>query len=207
MSIESNVENDLASIRNIMERSTRFISLSGLSGVLAGIYALAGSVAAYFLLYYPNSPFGFRLHYANQDEVLAYLLFTAAAVLFLSISTGLYFTMRKAKKAGVRYWDHNARRFLINVSIPLIAGGIVMLIFLYRGYFGIVAPSCLIFYGLALLNGSHHTLGDIRYLGLCELALGLISALLPGYGLLFWGAGFGVLHIIYGLVLYNKYDK
>ena len=37
----------LQDIKKIMERSSRFLSLSGLSGIAAGICALAGSVIAY----------------------------------------------------------------------------------------------------------------------------------------------------------------
>ncbi len=207
MNKESNFENDLASIRHIMERSTRFISLSGISGVLAGVYALIGSVVGYMLIYYPNSPFGYRFYYVNERLALFYLLLTAVLVLFFSISTGLFFTIRKAKKSGQHYWDNNARRFFINAFIPLFAGGIFILILIFRGYLGIVAPSCLLFYGIALLNASSYTLSDIRYLGLCEIALGLLCAFFPGYGLIFWATGFGILHIVYGLMMHNKYDK
>lgn len=207
MTKETNFENDLASIRNIMERSTRFISLSGLSGVLAGVYALAGSVVAYYLLYYPNSPFGFRFYYVNEEDILLKLFFTAASVLLISLATAIYLTIRKSNKAGVSYWDHNVKRMLVNGLIPLAAGGIFMLVLLYRGYFGIVAPASLIFYGLALISASNHTLGDIRYLGICEVLIGLLCAIFPGYGLIFWALGFGILHIVYGTVMYNKYDK
>lgn len=207
MNKESNFENDLASIRHMMERSTRFISLSGISGVLAGVYALIGSVVGYLLIYYPNSPFGYRFYYVNEGLTLFYLLLTAALVLLFSISTGLFFTIRKAKKSGQQYWDNNAKRFFINAFLPLFAGGIFILLLIFRGYLGIVAPACLLFYGLALLNASSYTLSDIRYLGLCEIALGLLCAFLPGYGLIFWATGFGILHIVYGLMMHNKYDK
>lgn len=207
MTKDSAFENDLASIRNMMERSTKFISLSGLSGVLAGVFALAGSVVAYFLLYYPKSPFGFHFSLANEQQTLVFLLITAAAVLACSLAVGALFTIRKAKKSGLNYWDGNAKRLLINMSIPLVAGGVFILVLLSRGYFGIVAPASLLFYGLALVNASNFTLTDVRYLGICEIVLGLLCALFPGYGLIFWALGFGLLHIIYGTVMHNKYDR
>jgi hypothetical protein len=71
----------------------------------------------------------------------------------------------------------------------------------------LAAPACLVFYGLALIQGSANTFDEIRYLGFSEIILGLISASVPGYGLVFWAIGFGVLHIIYGVIMYNKYDK
>lgn len=207
MSIKSSAEQDLHSIKQIMERSTRFISLSGLSGILSGIYALTGAVIAYYLLYYPNSPVSNRFNYANEESIVIKLIITAITVLIASIFTGLWLTINKAKKQGVSYWDRNSKRFLINTMIPLLAGGAYIFGLIVRNYYGIIAPSCLIFYGLALINGSNFTWGEIRYLGLLEILLGILCLLVPGYGLLFWSIGFGVLHIIYGTLMYNRYDK
>ena len=96
---------------------------------------------------------------------------------------------------------------LFNFMIPLITGGIFSLTLLSQGFYGFVAPATLIFYGLALVNGGKHTLNDIKYLGLSEIAVGLVALYFVGYGLLFWAFGFGILHIIYGTVMYFKYDR
>lgn len=200
-------EKDLASIRTIMERSAKFISLSGFSGVLAGIYALCGAVAAYFLVHYPISPFRFRIYSVNDRDVLYQLILIAAVVLVASISTGLWLSSKKAKKNGLNLWSSTSRKLIVNLSIPLITGGIFILIMLATGHFGLAAPASLIFYGLALIQASLNTYDEIRYLGFSEIGLGLISAMLPGYGLIFWALGFGVLHIVYGAIMYNKYDK
>lgn len=200
-------EKDLASIRNIMERTAKFISLSGLSGVLAGLYALAGAVAAYYFVQYPVSPFKYRTYSATAPEVLWKLLVIAALVLAASLATGLYFSNRKAQKHGIKLWTSASRKLVLNMSIPLITGGLFILIILYSGHYGLAAPASLIFYGLALIQGSSNTFDEIRYLGFSEIALGLVSAILAGYGLIFWALGFGVLHIVYGVIMYNKYDK
>ena len=200
------IEEDLASIRGIMERSVKFLSLSGLSGILAGIFALLGSAYAYYLVYYPHSPFGFRFHYVNEQAVIRQLLVTAFLVLIASLVSVYILTAGKARKKGLRLWDKSSKRLLLNLAIPLAAGGVLVLALLSRGYFGIVAPSCLLFYGLALINGSHFTYSDVRYLGYAQLILGLLSAFLPGYGLIFWALGFGVLHIVYGGIMFYKYD-
>ena len=73
--------------------------------------------------------------------------------------------------------------------------------------FGLVAPTTLVFYGLALLNASKYTLGDVKYLGYTQVILGLICAVFPNYGFWFWVIGFGFMHIVYGLIMYVKYDK
>jgi hypothetical protein len=200
-------EKDLASIRTIMERSSKFISLSGLSGILAGLYALAGATAAYFIVHYPISPFRYRIYSIQESTVLIKLIVIAAAVLTASLITGVWLTNKKSRKHNVGFWNNASQRLLINLSIPLVTGGIFILIILASGHFGLAAPASLIFYGLALIQASNNTVDEIRYLGFSEIIIGLISALLPGFGLIFWAIGFGVLHIIYGTILYNKYDK
>jgi hypothetical protein len=197
----------------LMERSSKFISLSGLSGVLAGIYALIGAYIAHGLLNQAPAyhlSFGGDIYNGPKDNtiaVLAPLIFIALAVLIASILTGVVLSYRKAQKNNQLFWSKTSRELLFNMIVPLIAGGLLMIIFIARGYYGIVAPASLIFYGLALVGAGNFTFSAIRSLGICEIILGLIAALYPGYGLYFWAIGFGVLHIIYGSVMYLKYDK
>lgn len=200
-------EKDIASIRSVMERSVKFISLSGLSGVMAGIYGLAGSAIAYYMIYYPYSPFGFRFYYVSEQSTLLKLLAVAAVVLILSVGTGFWLSMRKAKKLGTTIWNKSSRQLFSDLFIPLIVGGLFILILLSRGHFMIVAPACLIFYGLALIFASRNTYNEVQYLGYTEIILGLLSAMLPGYGLIFWAIGFGVMHIVYGAIMHFRYDK
>lgn len=207
MEQQQTYQKDLESIRKLMERSVKFISLSGLSGILAGVYALIGATIAYYLVHYPVSPLGYRVYSIQSTNVLLQLTGVAAVVLISSILTGIWLSARKAKKAGLKFWDATSKRLVINLSVPLITGGIFVLILLSNGHFGIVAPSCLVFYGLALINASGNLYEEIRYLGYSEIVLGLISASLPGYGLLFWAIGFGLLHIIYGALMYKRYDS
>jgi hypothetical protein len=212
MSKETDHLAQLQQIRALMERSSRFISLSGLSGVFAGVFALLGALAAYFYLgnnINMTSYFDYPVNSSVEPnkDVLGFFVIDALLVLTASLTAGLLLTWRSAKKKGQTIWDATAKRLLINLMIPLAAGGIFCLILLKHGLIGLVAPSTLIFYGLALLNGSKYTLDDIRYLGICEIILGLLAAIYIGYGLLFWAIGFGVLHIVYGLLMYNKYER
>ncbi len=199
-------EKDIASIRTMMERSVKFISLSGLSGIISGIYALIGATLAYLLLYYPYSPFGFRFYYVNEQAVMLKLLTVAVLVLIFSIGTGFWLSSRKAKKLGTSIWNKTSRQLLRDLLIPLMTGGLFILILLSRGYFVIVVSACLIFYGLALIYAGRNTYKEIQYLGFTEITLGLLSAILPGYGLIFWALGFGVMHIVYGAVMHFRYD-
>jgi hypothetical protein len=200
-------EKDLASIRTMMERSVKFISLSGLSGVMSGIYAILGAVAAYFMIHYPISPLNQRVYSINDYETLTQLTLIALVVLIASLATGFWFSARKAKKYNEKLWNVTTKKLLINLSIPLLTGGVFILILLYTGHFGVAAPASLVFYGLALIQGSANMYDEVRYLGICEIILGLVSALFPGYGLIFWVIGFGVMHIVYGTIMHNKYDR
>lgn len=202
-----NPEQELAEIKSMMERSTRFLSLSGLSGVLAGIYALIGAGMAYYWIYYPNPPYGFRTSYIQETQTLTSLLLTGFAVLALSLGTGWALSQQKSQRSASKLWTAASKRFFSALLIPLIIGGIFSLALISRGYLIIVAPATLIFYGLALVNASHFTLSDIKYLGYCELVLGVLTAFFPGYGLIAWTMGFGVLHVIYGTMVHYKYDR
>lgn len=206
---------NLSEIRSLMERSSRFISLSGLSGVIAGIFAILGATAAYYYIATHPRSSGYYYYYdyiisesgTMNTDALLFFLADALVILTLSLLAGCIFSVRKAKQRGYSVWDATAKRLLINLMIPLISGGLFCLIMLYHGLVAFIAPATLIFYGMALLNASKYTFDDIRYLGICEIGLGLISSMYLGYGLIFWTIGFGILHIIYGMVMYNKYEK
>lgn len=193
---------DISEIKDLMNRSSRFISLSGLSGILAGIYALIGAAITYWLVMtYSNGTL--YLDGWIFRTVLLILIIVAA----LSILTAIVLTTRKAKKNGERIWDASSRRLILNFLIPLVTGGLYILIILNQQKYGQAGALMLIFYGLALVNASKFSIGDIRYLGYIEIVLGLICAFLPGYGFWLWVIGFGFMHIIYGTMMHFKYDR
>lgn len=208
---------DLAHIRGLMERSTRFLSLSGLSGVCAGVVALMGALLArerYDALLLGAAPARSRSldgghdAYAGSDVMDAAwdLVPLALLVLLLALAGAAWFTWRRARRMGQRLWDPSAKRLAWNLAVPLVAGGLFCLAMLGHGHVALVAPATLVFYGLALLNASKYTLDEIRWLGLSEVVLGLISTVWVGAGLLFWALGFGVLHILYGGLMWLRYE-
>jgi len=203
---DQDIHAELSSIRDLMERSAKFISLSGLSGIMAGIYAIIGAALGRMVLKEEWAALA-RNHYVDEYLVIAKLFFIALAVLIFSIGTGIWLSIRKAKKNGQPFWNTGSKRLLVHMAIPLVSGGLFTFILIYRGYYGIVAPATLVFYGLALVAGSHYTYSGVKGLGILEILLGLLCALMPGYGLIFWAVGFGLLHIIYGTVMHFKYDK
>ena len=205
----------LEDIKQMMTRSSRFISLSGWSGVAAGVCALVGAWLAHgqisrFLASYqvndsaPDRRIPFRYHYESLEYNLIYIAIGTFAAAF---ALAFLFTYLRSRKAGVAIWGYTSRKLMINVAVPMIAGGLLILRMVGLGYYSLAAPASLLFYGLALINASKFTLPEIRYLGYSELVLGAINLWLPGYGLLFWAVGFGVLHILYGIIMWNRYER
>lgn len=190
---------DISKIKDLMNRSARFISLSGLSGIMAGIYAITGAAVTYFFLL-PEPGTYLTLHSWNFKLILAILM----AIATLSIITAFLLTSKKAKKNNEKIWDATTKRLLVSFLVPLVTGGIYILIKLGSQHYGLTGSLMLIFYGLALVNASKYTIGNIKYLGYAEIILGLVCAALPGYGFWFWLVGFGFLHIIYGSLIYFK---
>ncbi len=210
---EKDPTRELAHIRGLMERSTRFLSLSGLSGVVAGAVALAGAALARFHINEALAPDADPLTYDLQraplplDDLRLTLIQDALLVLVLALVGAFWFTWRRSRRTGQHVWDASARRLMVNMLVPLGAGGLFCLALFYYGLPGLVAPATLVFYGLALLNASKYTLDEIRWLGLSELALGLISLLWLEAALLFWAIGFGAVHILYGGVMYLRHER
>ncbi len=183
----------------MMEQSSRFLSLSGLSGILIGLYALIAASIAYYMIINSSVP----LH----SDMPFNLILLAVIILSLSLITVIWLTSRRARKSGKKIWNPGSRLMCINLAVPLISGGIFILIFVFRGIYSIVAPSCLIFYGLSLVNAAKFTHQEIFYMGLFQITIGIFAAIFPGLGLLFWVIGFGIIHIIYGIVMYFRYER
>ncbi len=209
MSSQQQPLDDLQHIRRMMERSSLFISLSGFSGIAAGLCALVGAWFAHQKLEC----------WVNGDCIIDSLidlegikllndLWWIAILTFISaFISAFFFTYLRSKKDNLPMWGAATIRLFWNTIIPLTVGAIFIIRIMQLGEFQLVAPACLIFYGLALVNASKYTLGEIRYLGYAQLILGVSNLWLIGYGLYFWAVGFGLLHIIYGIWMWNKYEK
>ena len=195
---------DISEIRSLMERNSKFLSLSGLSGVSAGICGLGGALAAWQYLEYSFADF--RPHYIPAD-IVPFFFLTSLLTLGAALGLALLFSVRMAKRRELPMWNKTARRTLLDLCLPLLVGGLFCLIMVGNGHYLYVGAATLLFYGMALLNASRNTLPEIRYLAFSECVLGLACALMVSHSLLFWALGFGVLHIVYGAVMYFKYER
>ena len=210
MNYNTNIE-DLKHIRNLMERSSKFLSLSGFSGIAAGIIALVGAAVTWFGIFQQGAvkydEYMRVLEGGSTMDVRLQMAVLAALVLVCAVGAAWYFSLRKAKRAGTRFWTSTARRTLYHFMIPLCAGGIFCIALVMHNNIHLLGSAMLIFYGLALVNSAKFTVDELHYLGLSEIILGILAGFFLNYGLLFWTIGFGVLHIIYGIRMYNKYDR
>ena len=197
---------ELQQIKKMMERSTKFSSVSGFSCIAAGICALAGiwfvvqAIAKWKQNHLANLD-------ASKDDLATQLLLIAVATFAAAAISSFVFIYLRCKKLNIPVLGRSARRVLINIIIPLFVGSLFVFRLATSGAYELIAPACLIFYGLALVNASKYTLDEIRYLGFTELVIGIINLWILGYGLIFWGIGFGLVHIIYGIIIWWKYEK
>ena len=201
---------DIKAIRKIMEESSRFLSLSGLSGIFAGVTAIAGALVAYFFIL-DNGTIHYDEYFKDLPVQVTYsvkwqLIAVAVLVLVLSVLISLYFSIKKSKRDGKNLWSHISKRLLINLLIPLVTGGVFVIALLLQNNVQLIVPCFLIFYGLALVNAGKFTFSEVYYLGILEIITGIVSAFVQGWGIIFWIFGFGILHITYGLAMYRKYE-
>ncbi len=204
---ENNYIQDITEIRSMMERSSKFLSLSGWAGILAGIYALAGALIAYKVFDFNPDKIVFNFADGGTSALYINIILLATVVLFLALGTAIYFSYKKSDKRGERLWTPTTRRLLINMAVPMAAGGILIIILMVNGLTGLVAPFSLLFYGIALFNASRLTIKEVEVLGYVQILLGLAGSLFAEYGLLLWALGFGVAHIVYGVYMYYKYER
>jgi hypothetical protein len=196
----------LADIKAMMERSSRFISLSGWSGISAGLCALVGAYVAHTRIksYYENE---YGLLQVTPHDLLIYLMVLATIVFICAFSLAFLFTYKKSRQHVIPVWGQSARRLLWNTLLPMLVGGVFILQLMHQDQYQFVASACLLFYGLGLLNGSKYTLGEVRYLAYAEILAGMLSLFFIRHGLLFWTLGFGFFHILYGVAMWWKYDR
>lgn len=196
---------EISGIKNLMERSSTFTSISGLAGIGAGIIGLAAFIIS--LIKISEYPDLYQITVAQKKELVMFLLIVASLTLIVAGAVVTFFTYRKAKLKGLNIKDVSGKKLFLNLMIPLITGGIFSIILLTQGVYDLIIPLTLIFYGLALVNAGKYTFEEMSWLGIFEIIIGLIAAAFVPYSLWLWGIGFGVLNIIYGAIMYYKYER
>lgn len=194
---------EITEIRSMMEQASKFISLSGMSGVNAGCIALAGAWVAQWVL-----SGGVVTDGPNRSKDVAWILsLTGLLVLVLAVGGSVVLSARIARRRGLPIWDQTAKNLLGGLAFPLGTGGCFCLLLLYHGIYFLLPATMLVFYGIGLVNAGKYTLGEIRVLGGLEVFVGLVAGCWPATGVLAWAAGFGALHVLYGIVMHVKYKQ
>ena len=139
-------------IKELMEKSSKFISVSGLAAILAGIYALAGAYIATLVI----TPETYLIVTLEFMAIIALSVLAAAAV------TAGILSYCKSKKTGQSFFSRLTYRALWNFSLPMLTGGALCISLLLHGYYDILSSVMLLFYGLTLVNVSKFTLSLIH---------------------------------------------
>ncbi len=200
---QNQYSDDLAHIRSMMERSSRFLSLSGWAGIIPGLLALAGLAAAAWLIKASKLTNGYTSTIDQNHPLILQLTAIALAVLLLSIFSSWYMCMRKARLDHQSVWTPAIRNMLLHFSIPLFAGAIIAGWIYEKEQWELLSPVLLSFYGLALVLVSQFTLRSVFWLGIVEITLS-IPAGITGWDLPVLALGFGMAHIVYGIMMFNK---
>jgi hypothetical protein len=199
-------------IRDMMSRSSRFISLSGLSGVIIGLFAISGIIYTY--LHFEITTLSYQYYNITEksdgtgiNEAFRFFILVPSIILIFSLLVSVILTIRKTIKKGLPVWDLTTKRLILSMSLPVVTGGIFCVALAINHFYAMIAPATLIFYGIALISTAKLSLKELNYLGISECICGLAGAFFPDLGLIFWGLGFGLAHIVYGLLIYFRYEK
>jgi len=192
---------DLRAIHNLMERSSIFVNLSGIGAIIVGLCALAGSWFAHRILWqYSLAPY-------TLTELKLSLLTLAAIVFFSALGIYVLFVWLRSRQLKAKFWNATARKISINFGVPFLSGSLVVFHLLTNDYISMVAPVSIIVYGIAVFCASHNSFVESRLLAVLEIALGVVALWFPGQGLWFWMVGFGLLHILYGIVFWFNHER
>lgn len=179
---------NLQFIRETMERSAVFTSVPGYGGALMGATAMGAAIIAY-----------------NQSRVENWLIvWLVEAVLAFAI--GLFALWQKAKNSNVSLASVPARKFASAFAPPIIAGIILTALFYYRGFYPFLPCVWLTLYGTAVVTGGAFSVRIVPIVGWIFVAFGAVAAFAPSsWGNLLMALGFGVLHIVFGLIVARRY--
>lgn len=179
---------NLSFIRSTMERATAFTAVPGWGGVAMGVTAVLATVLA-----------------SRSPSVSQWLtVWLSASVLAFAI--GGWFMVLKARRAGTTVFSYSGRRFVLSYVPPLVVGAVLTLVLVRAGLYDALPGTWLLLYGTGVVTGGAFSVRVVPIMGLCFMALGVIALLAPAsWSEWLLAAGFGGLHIIFGLIIARRY--
>jgi hypothetical protein len=179
---------NLAFIRETMERSTSFTAVPGYGGMLMGVTAI---VAAYIA----------STQALRQDWLITW--FAEAGIAFAIGMLGMWY---KSRIGDSSLFSAPALKFARAFAPPLIAGVVITLGMWRFGHFEAMIPVWIVSYGAAIVSGGSYSVKIVPIMGWVFLALGAAAfALPPGYGDVYMGVTFGLVHIVFGAIIAKKH--
>ena len=179
---------NLQYIRETMERATAFTGISGWGQVAIGVSALAASFIA-----------------AQQKSFTNWLAIWCGEALVALLITG-WSMDRKARAAKMPLLSGPGRKVAFSLSPPLFAGGLVTVVLYRAGLTNAIPGLWLLLYGTGVVTGGMFSVSAVPIMGLCFMALGAAAFLAPsGFANWYMAAGFGGLHIVFGVIIARRY--
>jgi hypothetical protein len=179
---------NLSFIRQTMERATAFTAVPGWGGVGMGVLALAAAGVAETRL--------------TPTEWLVTWLVTSA----LGLTLGGWTMAAKARRAGTTVFSYSGRRFVLSYVPPLLVGALLTGVLVRAGLWTALPGTWLLLYGTGVVTGGAFSVRVVPLMGLCFMVLGAVALFGPAaWGNLLMAAGFGALHIVFGLIIARRY--
>jgi len=186
-----------------MQQKSSYFSLGGMSGILVGIYGLL----AVYMVHMLTSTYGDGFDGSSQLPIALLeigILVLAMVMILVVLITLRVRAKRSAKKHNEKLWSPFSKKLRFYTLIPLLLFIIILSVVANKGYYSIITPLMLLLYGIFLLNLSRVSAGRLKQLAIAELILATIAYFIYDKELLFLGLGFGILHIIYGIMTLKK---
>lgn len=179
---------NLAFIRDTMEAAGSFTAVSGWGMVAVGCIAIVAAVGAIL----------------EPDVGRSLLIWLAAAATAPVIS--LWAIVRKARAAKMPLLTGPARKFVLSFSPPMFVGALLT-VFLYRAGLGTAVPGMwLLLYGTAVVAGGAFSVRVVPIMGFCFMLIGTVALFSPpSWADALMGAGFGGLHIAFGIPIARRH--
>ncbi|MDX1492730.1 MAG: hypothetical protein R3253_01555 [Longimicrobiales bacterium] len=188
LALHDRAMDNLRYIRETMERSGSFTHVSGIGGVVMGLVALVAAFIARSM--------------AGDLEWLA--VWIVAAGICLAVAAGSM--ARKSRAEGVSLLSGPGRKFLWSVTPSLVAGAVLTLVLAQADATGLLPGIWLLLYGSAVVTGGSHSVRPVPLMGVAFMVAGAAALLSPaGWGDIYMAAGFGGLHILFGIVIWRKH--
>jgi len=186
-----------------MQQTSTYFSLRGWTGILLGIYGLL----IVYLVHMLTNTYGDGFDGSSQLPIalleIAIMVFAVVTVL-ISLITLWIRAKRRAKRHNEKLWSSLSKKLRFHTLIPLLLFVIILIIIANKGYYSSITPLLLLLYGIFLLNLSRFSSGRLKYLAIADIFLAIIAYFVFDKEMLFLGLGFGIFHIIYGLMTFNK---